>query len=102
MALVPGHHVDLVTLDLAIERDPRPPLNDAIAELRGQLQGVIGSWWWPAKMVPVRSSNRLWQPPQRNRCRSGWVSSRPSLVTWAEPHSGHRTPSGQRIARTVS
>jgi hypothetical protein len=59
-------------------------------------------WWCPDKIVSVRSSNRLQQPRQWKRWRSGCVSSCPSLTTSALPHLGHRTPSGQRIARTVS
>src|SRR3954470_3358824 len=42
MALVPGHHVDLVAFDLAAELDLGLPLDDAFAELRGHDLGIIG------------------------------------------------------------
>src|SRR5262245_46257866 len=42
MALMSGDDVDLVTLDLTVERNRRPPLTNAFAELRGHPQSVIG------------------------------------------------------------
>src|SRR5262249_16672524 len=36
--------------------------------------------WWPAKTVPLRSSNRVRQPWQWYRWRSGWVSSQYRLT----------------------
>lgn len=59
-------------------------------------------WWWPAKMVPVKSSKRFRQSWHLYLWRWGWVSSRPCLVMLWEEHWGQATPSGQRISRTVA
>jgi hypothetical protein len=42
MALMPGHDIDLVALDLAAERDLGLPLDDAFPKLRGHHLGVVG------------------------------------------------------------
>jgi len=42
MALMPGHHVNLVTFNLAAESDLRLPLNDPLTKLRGHLLGIVG------------------------------------------------------------
>ena len=57
---------------------------------------ICKGWRCPAKMVPVRSSNRCPQPRKSGTLPVGLSPSLPSLTTSFAPLSGQATPSGQR------